>query len=153
MKKSIIAMSMVASLCFANSGNMNDLELLGQSVLKNSAEIKQLKIELEEIKTKLNLAENNKLKVGDAIGNDISNATTTKKVVKAEPMLFKANKATYVRNSPSSYSAIIEKVEQGQVLKKVVFESKYKMDSWIFVGNGFILKSLFTPLGEAENEK
>lgn len=61
-------------------------------------------------------------------------------------MLFKANKATYVRNSPSSYSAIIEKVEQGQVLKKVVFESKYKMDSWIFVGNGFILKEVYLHL-------
>ena len=153
MKKKIIAISLFAGMSlFANVSGLNDLELLGQNVLKNNAEIKQLKIELEEIKTKLNLAENNKLKVGDAIGNDISNATTTKKVVKAEPMLFKANKATYVRNSPSSYSAIIEKVEQGQVLKKVVFESKYKMDSWIFVGNGFILKSLFTPL-EAENEK
>ena len=143
MKKSIIAMSMVASLCFANSGNMNDLELLGQSVLKNSAEIKQLKIELEEIKQRL--ATNGGLKTGDPI----SQIAEKPKPIKTDAMLFKANKPTYIRNSPSIYSSIVGKVQKGQVIKKVVFESKYKIDSWIFVGNGFIMKSEFS---EVDNE-
>ena len=144
MKKKIIAISLFAGISlFANTGGLNDLELLGQNVLKNNADIKQLKIELEEIKAKFNL--DSKLRTGDVISTE----EPKPKIVKSDAMLFKANKATYVRNSPSIYSSIISKVQKGQVLKKVVFESKYKIDSWIFVGNGFIMKSEFS---EVDNE-
>ncbi len=143
MKKSIIAISLVASFCFADSG-LNDLELLGQNVIKNNTELKQLRLELDELKAKINSADSGKLKVGDAITNN----SVSPKIVK-EAMLFKAKKVTYIRNSPSIFSSIIAKVEKGQVLKKVKFESKYKIDSWIFVGNGFIMKSEFS---EVENE-
>ena len=144
MKKKIIAISLFAGMSlFANTGGLNDLELLGQNVLKNNAEIKQLKIELEEIKQKLAIS-NNGLKAGDPISNDMK-----PKVLKTDAMLFKANKPTYIRNSPSIYSSIVGKVQKGQVIKKVVFESKYKIDTWIFVGNGFIMKSEFS---EVANE-
>ena len=144
MKKKIIAISLFAGMSlFANVGGFNDLELLGQNVLKNNAEIKQLKIELEEIKQRL--ATNDGLKTGDPI----SQIAEKPKPIKTDAMLFKANKPTYIRNSPSIYSSIVGKVQKGQVLKKVVFESKYKIDSWIFVGNGFIMKSEFS---EVDNE-
>ena len=144
MKKKIIAISLFAGMSlFANVGGLNDLELLGQNVLKNNADIKQLKIELDELKQKLASYESSGLKAGDKIESQVTDTSLKPKVVK-ESLLYKANVNTYIRNSPSEYSAIIAKVQQGQVLKKVIFESKYKMDSWIFVGNGFVKKSLFT---------
>ena len=112
---------------------------MGQSILKNSNEIKQLKTELEEIKSKINLTESSNLKLGDSISTD-----GKPKIVKSDAMLFKANKATYVRFSPSIYSSIVAKVKKGQVLKKVIFENKYKIEKWVFVGNGFIMKSEFS---------
>ena len=37
MKKSLIALSLVACFCLANEKtNLNDLELMGQSILKNN---------------------------------------------------------------------------------------------------------------------
>jgi cell division septum initiation protein DivIVA len=128
---------------FANVGGLNDLELLGQNVLKNNTDIKQLRAELDELKQKLASYESSGLKAGDKIESQVTDTSLKPKVVK-ESLLYKANVNTFIRNSPSEYSAIIAKVQQGQVLKKVIFESKYKMDSWIFVGNGFVKKSLFT---------
>ena len=140
MKKSLIALSLVACFGLANENtNLNDLELMGQSILKNNIEIKQLKTEIEEIKSKINLTESSNLKLGDSISTD-----GKPKIVKSDAMLFKANKATYVRFSPSIYSSIVAKVKKGQVLKKVIFENKYKIEKWVFVGNGFIMKSEFS---------
>ena len=66
MKKKIIAISLFAGMSlFANVGGLNDLELLGQNVLKNNADIKQLKIELDELKQKLASYESSGLKAGD----------------------------------------------------------------------------------------
>jgi len=144
MKKSLIALSLVASFGLANENiNLNDLELMGQSILKNSIEIKQLKTELEEIKSKINSTDNSNLKTGDAILS-----YSTPKVVKTNGMLFKANKATWVRNSPSIHSSIVAKVKKDQILKKVIFESKYKIEKWVFVGNGFIMKSEFSEVAD-----
>lgn len=144
MKKKIILLSLITSINFlsANS-NLNDLELMGQNILKNSNDIKQMKIEIEEIKQKYNLTDNNKLRTGDIISNN------EPKKIKTEAVLFKANKATVIRNSPSINSTIVAKVKKGQVVKRVIFESKYKIDSWIFIGNGFIMKSEFS---EVSNE-
>ena len=140
MKKSLIALSLVACFGLANADtNINDMELMGQSILKNSNEIKQLKTELEEIKSKINLTESSNLKLGDSISTD-----GKPKIVKSDVMLYKANKATYVRNSPSIHSSIVAKVKKDQILKKVIFESKYKIEKWVFVGNGFIMKSEFS---------
>lgn len=145
MKKKIITISLFVGMSLFADANVNDLELLGQNVLKNNSDIKQLKNELDEIKQKLGMTTSN-LKAGDKI-SQVENYTnlkiTEKPKVAKEPLLFKARTNTYIRNSPSEYSAIITKVQKGQVLKKVAFESKYKIDSWIFVGNGFIKKSLF----------
>lgn len=144
MKKSLIALSLVACFCLANEKtNLNDLELMGQSILKNNIEIKQLKTEIEEIKSKINFTEHSNLKTGDAILND-----SKTKIVKPNGMLFKANKATYVRNSPSIHSSIVAKVKKDQILKKVIFESKYKIEKWVFVGNGFIMKSEFSEVAD-----
>lgn len=143
MKKKIVVISLFAGMSLLANTGLNDLELLGQNVLKNNTDIKQLKIELEEIKAKFN--SDSKLRAGDVISTE----KLKPKIVKSDAMLFKANKATYVRNSPSIYSSIVSKVQKGQILKKVVFESKYKIDSWIFVGNGFIMKSEFS---EVANE-
>ena len=46
MKKKIIAMSLCAGISLFAEMGINDLELLGQNVLKNNADIKQLKIDL-----------------------------------------------------------------------------------------------------------
>ncbi len=144
MKKSLIALSLVACFGLANENiNLNDLELMGQSILKNSNEIKQLKTELEEIKSKINLTESSNLKLGDSISTD-----GKPKIVKSDVMLYKANKATYVRNSPSIHSSIVAKVKKDQILKKVIFESKYKIEKWVFVGNGFIMKSEFSEVAD-----
>lgn len=144
MKKSLIALSLVACFCLANEKtNLNDLELMGQSILKNNIEIKQLKTEIEEIKSKINFTDNSNLKTGDAILSD-----SKTKIVKLNGMLFKANKATYVRNSPSIHSSIVTKVKKDQILKKVIFESKYKIEKWVFVGNGFIMKSEFSEVAD-----
>lgn len=144
MKKSLIALSLVACFCLANEKtNLNDLELMGQSILKNNIEIKQLKTEIEEIKSKINFTDNSNLKTGDAILSD-----SKTKIVKLNGMLFKANKATYVRNSPSIHSSIVAKVKKDQILKKVIFESKYKIEKWVFVGNGFIMKSEFSEVAD-----
>lgn len=144
MKKSLIALSLVACFGLANENiNLNDLELMGQSILKNSNEIKQLKTELEEIKLKINLTESSNLKLGDSISTD-----GKPKIVKSDVMLYKANKATYVRNSPSIHSSIVAKVKKDQILKKVIFESKYKIEKWVFVGNGFIMKSEFSEVAD-----
>ena len=116
---------------------------MGQSILKNSNEIKQLKTELEEIKLKINLTESSNLKLGDSISTD-----GKPKIVKSDVMLYKANKATYVRNSPSIHSSIVAKVKKDQILKKVIFESKYKIEKWVFVGNGFIMKSEFSEVAD-----
>ena len=71
MKKSLIALSLVACFGLANENtNLNDLELMGQSILKNNIEIKQLKTEIEEIKSKINFTEHSNLKTGDAILSD-----------------------------------------------------------------------------------
>ena len=152
MKKKIIAISLFVWFSLLANTGLNDLELIGQNVLKNSAEIKEIKIELEEIKQKLSIT-NTGLKKGDQISQIDSSANSKIKektqIIKSDRMLFKANKPTYVRNSPSIYSSIVSKVQKGQILKKVVFESKYKIDSWIFVGNGFIMKSEFS---EVDNE-
>ena len=142
MKKSLITLSLIACFGLANANtsiNDNDLELMGQSILKNSNEIKQLKTELEEIKSKINITESSNLKLGDSISTD-----GKPKIVKSDAMLFKANKATYVRFSPSIHSSIVAKVKKGEVLKKVIFENKYKIEKWVFVGNGFIMKSEFS---------
>ncbi len=144
MKKSLIALSLVACFGLANENiNLNDLELMGQSILKNSNEIKQLKTELEEIKSKINFTESSNLKLGDSISTD-----GKPKIVKSDVMLYKANKATYVRNSPSIHSSIVAKVKKDQILKKVIFESKYKIEKWVFVGNGFIMKSEFSEVAD-----
>ena len=144
MKKSLIALSFMACIGFANEdSSLNDLELMGKSILKNSIEIKQLKTELEEIKSKINLTDNSSLKTGDVIQSD-----SKPKIVKTNGMLFKANKATYVRNSPSIHSSIVAKVKKDQILKKVIFESKYKIEKWVFVGNGFIMKSEFSDVAD-----
>ncbi len=144
MKKSLIALSFMACIGFANEdSSLNDLELMGKSILKNSIEIKQLKTELEEIKSKINLTDNSSLKTGDVIQSD-----SKPKIVKTNGMLFKANKATYVRNSPSIHSSIVAKVKKDQILKKVIFESKYKIEKWVFVGNGFIMKSEFSEVAD-----
>ena len=145
MKKSLIALSLVACFGLANENtNLNDLELMGQSILKNNIEIKQqLKTEIEEIKSKINFTEHSNLKTGDAILSD-----SKTKIVKPNGMLFKANKATYVRNSPSIHSSIVAKVKKDQILKKVIFESKYKIEKWVFVGNGFIMKSEFSEVAD-----
>ena len=144
MKKSLIALSLVACFGLANENiNLNDLELMGQSILKNNIEIKQLKTEIEEIKSKINFTDNSNLKTGDAILSD-----SKTKIVKPNGMLFIANKATYVRNSPSIHSSIVAKVKKDQILKKVIFESKYKIEKWVFVGNGFIMKSEFSEVAD-----
>ncbi len=145
MKKKIISISLFVGMSLLANENVNDLELLGKNVLKNNSDIKQLKIELDEIKQKLGIS-TSELKSGDKISQVINNTNlkiAEKPKVAKVPLLFKAKTNTYIRNSPSEHSAIIKKVQKGQVLKKVVFESKYKIDSWIFVGNGFIKKSLF----------
>ena len=87
--------------------------------------------------------EHSNLKTGDAILSD-----SKTKIVKPNGMLFKANKATYVRNSPSIHSSIVAKVKKDQILKKVIFESKYKIEKWVFVGNGFIMKSEFSEVAD-----
>lgn len=141
--KVIITSLLIVSSLYANT-ELNDLELIGQNVIKNNAEIKQLKIELEEIKQKLS-STNSGLTLGDKI-SQVNSYDKTKAI--KETLLYKANVNTYIRNSPSEYSAIIAKVQQGQILKKIVFESKYKIDTWIFVGNGFVKKSLFTGVSD-----
>ena len=148
MKIKIMAITLIAGFNILNANsNLNDLELIGQNVLKNNTDIKELKIEIEEIKQRL--VTNTGLKKGDQITHIDSSASSKTQAKITDAMLFKANKATYVRNSPSIYSSIVSKVQKGQILKKVIFESKYKIDSWFFVGNGFVMKSEFS---EVENE-
>jgi hypothetical protein len=149
MKKKIIAMSLCAGISLFAEMGINDLELLGQNVLKNNADIKQLKIDLEEIKQKLVASGNIALKTGDKILQVKTNNIFNKSTEVKENLFYKAIANAYIRNSPSPYSNIVGKVQKDQIVKKVVFESTYKIDTWIFVGNGFVKKSLFT---EVANE-
>ena len=56
-----------------------------------------------------------------------------------------SEKRSYYMNGSIIY---VTKVKKDQILKKVIFESKYKIEKWVFVGNGFIMKSEFSEVAD-----
>ena len=78
--------------------------------------------------------------IDDNSGLTLASASSKQKDINAQ-------KAPKTELSKMVGEAIAKKATELGI-KKVIFESKYKIEKWVFVGNGFIMKSEFSEVAD-----